>query len=730
MKPIQSLPALPIIGILSCTMNYSTMAMSVAVAGFACQFVCAGIDPAKVAAPAGGAALPITSITLYRSGVGYFERHGSISSGDSVQLRFASDEINDMLKSMVIFDPDQALQSVTYESEEPLARQLASFSIDLSDNPDLATMLGRLRGTRARFVTSDGPLAGVILGGEMRDQALGQAQEAVSVPFVNLVTDSGIRAINLTTTVSVELEDPALNAELMKALAALASHSTDRFKTVDLAFGGTGKREVVVSYVKEMPIWKTSYRLVLADEEQPSVKPTIQGWAIVENTTDDDWQGVQLALVASQPVSFQMNLAESLHISRPHVPVPMVGGAAPRVYQDSDAYFADKQLDNISDAAASRSAPAPAAGSGGGGEPMQRDRSLGRKQESDPRLSSPLSLDDAAGVDWPYEAQAKAQASAVGETFQYQLSNPISISRQQSAMLPILTSPIDGRRVSIFNRADGIDHPMRGVEITNSTGLQFIPGPIAVFDGYSYAGDAEIGYLTLNDKRLLAYAVDLDVSVAANNEGQTMVRSLRIIDGVVEQTFKHVNTVFYAFNNKDAERGRTLVVECAKLPDWTLTAPAKADSETEGLYRFDVPLAAGAKAKLVVSQEHIDRQRIGVVGYHMPTLLEYAADGRASAAVVDAVRKAAQLQAAADDTSTRIARLGQERQGIETDQNRIRQNMAAVDHDTDIYRRYIAKFSEQESMLEAIRETDTKEHETLAKQQAVLTTFLRSLNVE
>ncbi|MFZ4643137.1 MAG: hypothetical protein ACOYMU_07275, partial [Phycisphaerales bacterium] len=207
--------------------------------------------------------LPITSITLYRSGVGYFERHGMIKSGDSVQLRFAQDEINDMLKSMVIFDPQQALQSISYESNEPLARQLASFGIDLSDNPTLATILGRLRGTKVRFVTSDGPISGVVLGSEMRDQAQGSAQEAISIPFVNVITESGVRSVNLTTIVSVQLEDPALNGELMKALAALAAHSTDRFKNVGLSFGGTAARDVKIAYVNEMPIWKTSYRLVL-----------------------------------------------------------------------------------------------------------------------------------------------------------------------------------------------------------------------------------------------------------------------------------------------------------------------------------------------------------------------------------------------------------------------------------------------------------------------------------
>ncbi len=681
------------------------------------------------------AQLPITSITLYRSGVGYFERNGTIAAGDGVQLRFANDQINDMLKSMVILDPQQALQSVTYDSKEPLARQLASFGVDLADNPSLPTILGRLRGTRVRVVTNDGPVEGIILGGESREQAQGNAQEAISTPFLNLVSDAGVRSINLSTMVSVKLESATLNEELNKALAALASHSTDRFKTVDLAFGGTGSRAVQVAYVNDMPIWKTSYRLVLPAAVGTKEQPLIQGWAIVENTTDDDWSGVRLALVASQPVSFQMDLSESLHINRPTLDVPMVAGAAPRIYQDGDAFQADKKLRAMT-APASPPPPSSAVGSAGrmmaksgrgeagafGGGGMGGDASA--EMDSNESLGLRFrSLGEAI------DRSAVASGGEVGESFQYTLKDPISIARQQSAMLPILSSDIDGRRVSIFNRNDGIDHPMRGVEITNSSGLQLIPGPIAVFDGSTYAGDAEIGYLTLGDKRLLAYAVDLAVSAAVRDDNTSTMRTIRIVDGLVEQTHKQVNTVSYAFVNKDESRDRTLLVEVQKQQDWQLTAPAKPAQETANLYRFEITLPEGESGTLVVTQEHTSLHHIAVVGFDMPTLLAYAADGKASAAVVDAVKKAAQMQGAVNATNAQIARLDQERQAIDADQNRIRQNMNSISHDTDVYRRYLAKFDEQETRLEAMRTEVAQLNTTLTVQQEALAAFVRALNV-
>jgi uncharacterized protein (UPF0335 family) len=718
--------------------NRLALASTLAAAG-----TLAGIDSAAAQSVAAGshrAQLPVTSITLYRSGVGYFERAGEVKSGDSVQLRFANDEINDMLKSMVILDPEAALQSVSYESKEPLSRQLASFGIDLTDNPTLPSLLGRLRGTRISVVTQDARVSGVILGSELRQQAQGNAQQPLAVPHLNIVTDTGLKSVNLNTAVSVELDDTSLNAELMKALAALASHTTDRFKTVEIAFGGKSAREVIVSYVNEMPIWKTSYRIVLRDEEKAKEKPLIQGWAIVENTTDDDWSGVELALVASQPVSFQMDLAQSLHITRPELPVPMVAGAAPRIYQDGDAFEAGKKLradaKRFAPASALGSAAPPAvsagvameldgegghfgAGGGVGGAPARkRGRSAGEPSE-DARLREEMFA----------SANQQAQGGSVGEAFQYTLTNPISIARQQSAMLPILTAPVDCRRVSIFNSGDGIDHPMRGIELKNTTGLQLIPGPIAVYDGMAYAGDAEIGYMTLNDTRLLAYAVDLSVAAAVEDEHASNVRTVKIVDGAIEQTIQQLRTISYAFRNKDEKKARTIVVECEKLVGWDLVEPKKPAAETANLYRFEVELAPGAKGTLAVAQAHVDLHRLGVVGFDIPTLLSYASDGRASAAVVDAVKKAASMQGAINATNERVSRLDQERAAIASDQERIRQNMNSIDHASEVYRRYLAKFGDQETRLEAILKEVERERATLAQQQAALAAFVSTLNV-
>lgn len=701
-------------------------------------FALAGLAAASAAPASDGPPekLPITGITLYRSGVGAFERRGSIDGNERVQLRFKTEQINDILKSMVLLDLDGGrIDAVGYGSREPLERRLASFGIDLSDEPPLGTILARLRGTPVRFEQVDGTrIEGPIVGGETRPEAKGSAQQPILVPYVNVLTGTGIRSVNLTQVTAVKVLDEALEEELTKALAALAEHRADRVKTVDVALRGTGTRRIVVAYVHEMPVWKTSYRLILPDQPEAKpgdakaaqgAQPALQGWAIVENTTDEDWQNVRLALVSGRPVSFQMDLYEPLHVDRPEVPVPTVPGVAPKVYAPGS--------DETPSIALGEALARPAA------PPMERDDAAAKSVAPGRRAAgrSPfreeqrISARELSGEDLRrYAAAAQAQAGEIGEVFQYQLAEPVTIERQRSAMLPILSTPVEGRRVSIYNRGEYADHPMRGAELKNTTGLQLMPGPVSVFDGAAYAGDAQIGHVTLNDRRLLAYAVDLDVAARAEDRHAAVVQKVRIVNGLIEQTLKQEMATGYGFTNKDAKRGRTILVEHPRAEGWSLVEPKKPVEETPDMYRFEVVLKPGESGALAVRQERVDLQSLQVIGYDLPTLLTYVKEGRASQKVADAVREAARLQGAVNAVERRIRDLEQEQQAIAQDQARLRENMRTIDRNTDLYRRYTTKLNEQEDRIEAINRDLAAARAELAKAREALESYLRSLNVE
>jgi hypothetical protein len=659
-------------------------------------------------------ALPVNNITLYRSGVGYFERAGLIDGDASVQLRFGTDQINDILKSMVLLDLDGGMiEAASYSSKEPLARRLASFAVDISDNPSTAELLNRLRGARVAVRTLEGPTEGVVVGVEAR-QVIVPEGGVVEHAFVNLLTGTGITSIDLARVTGLEILDKQLAAELSKALAALAEHRADNTKSVDLSFRGDGARRIVVAYVHEMPVWKTSYRLVLPETGEP----TLQGWAIVENTTDEDWNGVQLSLVAGQPVGFTMDLYQPLFLARPDVPVPVTAGVMPRAYEgEAVDWNAVGRLSPMRDRAAEgplESSMAPAAKSG-----LELYR---RRIES-----GNMDLDGDGMVG--YAARAQASAAEVGEVFQYKLDQPVTIERRRSAMLPILSTAIEGRRVSIYNSSDGMTHPMRGVDITNTSGLQLMPGPISVFDEAAYAGDAQISHVGAGDERLLAYAVDLEVLVNTEREDNSNLVTLRIVDGLIEETRKARQSTKYTFKNGDAEQGRTIIVEQPKQEGWDLVKPDEPEETTTSAYRFEVEVGADDAAGLEVVFERTDRQTLALVSYDLPTLLAHARDGKASEEVVAAVREAARLQSLVNQSQSKINAIETERNEITSDQARVRENMARIDRTTELYARYIRKLDEQESRLEQmVGELDALRAEKQQRQQA-LNEYLGKLNV-
>lgn len=669
--------------------------------------------------------LPVTRLTLYRSGVGSFERRGQITGDMSVQLKFNVDQINDILKSMVVLDMGGRVESVGYGSKDPLSRRLSSFGVDISDNPSMAALLARLRGTNVTVTTTEGPVTGSVLGTETRPEAQGAATAPIQVTYLNLIS-GGIRSVKLSDVKSFVVNDEQLAAELDKALAAMADQRADRIKTVDISTRGAGARELVVAYVHETPVWKTSYRLVIPDEKAGKNSQTnIQGWAIVENTTDEDWENVSLALVAGQPVSFKMDLYEPLYSPRPTVAVPMAAGVMPKVYDlalRADLERAEMKVANratpgaggvvggYKDAARAAEMPAPA--------------SAMAERRGGVSAGKAMSGDDLLAFGMPAAAHGEE-----GELFRYELDAPVTIQRQRSAMLPILGAPIESRRVSIYNPGDGQPHPMRGLELTNNTSMQLMPGPVSVFEGGTYAGDAQIGHIPAGDKRLLAFATDLEVGVTTKSSTDSVVRKTRIVKGVLERTIKYVNTSEYTFVNKDMARGRTLLVEQPRMGGYELVGISPTET-TETLYRFEVGLEAGKAGTLKIPQEATGSTTLAVTDIDTRTLFEYCTDGKASEAVINAVRELAKRRDALEVARQKVSALETSTAEIDKDQSRLRQNMNQLDRASQLYAQYMQKLTAQEKKIDELGVQLEQARDGVRSSEKELADFVATLSVE
>ncbi len=687
--------------------------------------------------------LPIRKITLYRSGVASFERAGSVTGDGIASLRFRTEQINDILKSLVVLDlSGGSIDGVNYASQEPLAKRLSSFGIDISDSPTLQQILSRLRGSRLTVQTADKTVTGTILGGETRPEAVGEATQLVNVPYVTLITEQGIVAVNLNTARGIKLEDEKLNAELMKALAAVAEYREDRTKTVDIRFSGVGTRNVQTTYVHEAPVWKTSYRLVLPDakEDAKQDKPLMQGWAIVENTTDNDWNNVELSLVSGRPASFQMNLYDPIFTTRPMVAVPVPQTLVGQVYDDaSETEFGRRVAEGQEELAmrkASRLRPEakPAA-------PMVAGRAgAGTAGQSSEGMSTDFMMFDSMTGSQPgslnmYAAAANIASAAAGvqtgEVFFFRLSRPVTIERQRSAMLPIVSQTIEGRRVSIIGANDAGPNPMRGVQMTNDTGLQLIAGPVSIFDGDSYAGDAQMGDTSKGDKRLLSYSVDQDVLFTRENAVAQQITRMRIVNGLLESSVVWRDTTKITIDNKDEDNDRTIIAEIPKVPGAELKDGAKPVETNATLYRFEVEVAPKSKTELSATQERIESSSAYLMNYSIDQLMYYRTSGtKLSDAVLNAFRKAQELQAAINTANQTVTELDTQRNEITRDQDRIRQNMSSIDRNSDYYNRLLKKLSDQETQVEQLDVQLRAARANAQRAEEALNSYLSTLNVE
>ncbi|MEN0019437.1 MAG: hypothetical protein AAF747_00980 [Planctomycetota bacterium] len=693
------------------TRNINTKIRLLAVAGLCVSGSIAG--PATAQAEAD---LPITSIMLYRSGVGSFLRQGEVTDDADVQLRFRTEQINDILKSMVVFDLGGGrVEGVTYGSKEPLSRRLAAFAIDISKNPSRAELLNQLRGARVAVTTAEGVTSGTVLGVEQRTVSDNEAGVTRQEAVLTLVTDRGMRSFEVEELRGFEILDEALAAELNKALLALAEHRADNTKAVGIGFSGDGDRPVAVSYVHETPVWKTSYRLVLPDgsADGSEFDTTVQGWAIVENTTDEDWEDVRLSLVSGRPVSFTMDLYEPLFVTRPEVPVPFASVAQSKAFGGGQA-----------------PAAAIAARGGGGFE-------RGRMGLADDAEAAGIGLlRDVAGADLAVgEAlmasalNSAASAESVGEVFQYTIDAPVTVARQQSAMLPILSGQIESERVSIYSAGDGGEHPMRGLRIRNETELQLMPGPIAVYDGSAYAGDAQISFIAPGDERLLAYAVDLDLGVRTESGRSQQITNIKIVNGLLIQTNRERATTTYVIDS-NADGERTVVLEHPKRWGWEYVGRVKPSEEADMVDRFNVLVPAGKVQRTEIRQERTTSQSVGLLDADLNFLLTQQRNGVVSGNVISAFRTAAEKRDAVRAAERRIAQLNAEQREIAGDQSRLRQNIETVGEQSDLYARYIRKLGEQEDRLEEIANEQRVAQLAKADAERELTRYLSNLSVE
>lgn len=692
--------------------------------------------------------VPLKRIILFTSGVGYFEHQGTVDGDAVVELKFNTDDVNDLLKSLVVQDLGGGqVSTVTYGSRDPITRTLKTFAIDLTEDPSLAELLQQIRGEKVE-VDAPNKVTGTIVGVEQRSRDAGDGK-VVEYHVINLLTESGLKSLPLDSIAGIRLLNEKLDAELHQALEILATGIKTDKKTVSIRFSGQGRRPVRIGYIRETPIWKTSYRLVLNKDEEPF----LQGWAIVENTTETDWENVALTLVSGRPISFRMDLYQPLYIDRPLVVPELYASLMPRSYgQDlgeKEVAFerAGRRLqrERLAELAAPAAkaladknrngviAGAQIAGRGAGGVG-------GSLAEYDTTLSMAIR-----------QTQSLAQAGEVGELFQYVIEMPVTLDRQKSAMLPIVNAPVKGEKVSIYNPSVGNDaqsgggffnvqsgnaseiairkHPLNGLRLTNSTDLHLMQGPITVFDEGTYAGDARIEDIAPKSSRLISYALDLETEVATESKSHPEeIQSVKLIKGVLYASRKYRRSTTYTVKNSGG-KSETVLIEQPFEADWKLTEPEKPEEKTRDLYRFAVKAEPGKPAKLTVAEERTQSQGVQLTNIDDNTIRIYLRAEAVSPRVKQALQELIQRKHELSQLSAQRQQLEEEITAISQEQDRIRQNMAQLTRSTELYNRYVKKFGEQEDRIEKLRDSIEQLKTEQARKQTALDEYLMGLDI-
>jgi len=700
--------------------------------------------------------LPIRRVILYSNGVAYIERRGTVTGNAEINLSFKQSQIDDVLKSMVVLDLGQGkIGAVSYKSSMPASARTAEIPFDIAakseDTEDeeggLAGVLSQLQGAKVLVSTAKGTASGSILTVEKKQITTKKKDDEETTLPANyslvIASENGeISSFDLADIRSVKLLDEGAERDVNEFANATASTRRRDAKTITVSSQGTGTREMVVSYTVAAPIWKTTYRVVLDAEG----KPFFQGWAIVDNVSDEDWQNVQLSLISGSPVSFIQNLQKPLYRYRPIIPIPEDLNLRPQIYDPEDG-------------TGSGSGSGIGNGSGAGMAPPSRMDRLTNPELTKPMFDSANSnytissgfagtgvsdaiMTEKSGV------QTAASGDEIGDLFEYRIDQPVSIDKSRSALIPIIQTKMEGERVSIFRDPDAMPQPdatdpesedpetaavrkanprpMSGLLLKNITPMTFEGGSMTVLDHDAYAGEALMERLKPKEQRLISFALDLGTLVRVENkEDREPAKMLKIVNGVFQvHYFKTAKKIYHLTNQTD--KAKIVYIEHPVRKDWSLSENyAKPDYTTARFYRFRIELQPFETKEVTVGEN------LGMMDkYNLSSFSPKDLDGFIMSKFLDEptrtrLTKLVDLRMRINEINTKLEAAEKETEDITKDQDRFRENIDALSKTPEakqLIARYIAKANDQESRLEQIskdRQTLLADKEKLEQELAV-----------
>ena len=662
---------------------------------------------------ANGQVLPIRRVILYSNGVAYIERRGTISGHAEINLAFKQSQVDDVLKSMLVLDLGQGkIGAVSYNSSAPAGARMAEIPFSVESNTDGATggmagVLAQLQGARVSVVSTRGAAIGSILTVEKRDVKSEDGKSIVSARFLVVASETGeISSFDLSDVRSIKLLDEGTRKDLNEFASASASARRRDAKTITVTSEGAGTREMVVSYTIAAPIWKTTYRVVL-DE---AGKPFFQGWAIVDNVSDEDWQNVQLSLVSGSPVSFIQPLQEPLYRHRPIIEIPDDLSLQPQIYDPTTGTER-----GIESGYGSGSNSGYGSGSGNG---------VGDNAPPPPKPKVVTEISDALMAE-ESGVETAATGAKLGDLFEYDVTQAVTVPQNRSALIPIVQTKMEGERVSIYREPTDAnnpnkDRPMSGLLLKNTTQLTFENGALTVMERNAYAGEALMERLKTGESRLISFAIDLETLVSVKHEqNREPAQLVKAVDGNFQIHYFKTDQKIYTLQNQ-SDRPHVIYIEHPVTEKWVLSTDTPKPAEvTENYYRFRVELKPFERVTLPITERQGLMDKYVLSDLTQTDIDLFIKQRFINEQTRQKLEQLINLRSQINQTKAKLEKLNEEEKSISDDQARFRENITALTKTPEakqLITRYIAKADEQETRIEQIG----KERQTLQAEQTRL----------
>ena len=686
--------------------------------------------PAAVSAAANSTAkdLPVRQVILYKNGIGYFEHAGAVTGNQRVAIDFTSEQLNDVLQSLTALDSkDGKVSAVSYNSTLPIDQQLKTLALGLQDYPPTVAVYHALRGQRVEVTGAGAPLTGRLVNIEFRKETDKNGATSEDHHFLIVETDSGaLRTAELTDAVSVRMLDPSLQKQFADYLGIIASTQNLQVRHLTLEDRGEGQRELRISYISGVPVWKSTYRIVFPHDATDHA--ILQGWAVVDNTIGSDWDNVQLSLVAGAPQSFIQPLSQPLYLRRPEIPISTIAMTTPQTHEAAEMkqpLAAQQSTKVVVSAAPSVSfgvAGMEGMGSGSAGG-VGSGSGNGYGPGSGGNVGGGLYRIGGGGGGGVFAAtnairEGDVSANSFDDYFQYSLAQRVTIHKNESAMVPILQENLPAERVTLWSQNEAT--PFRAIWLENTSKLTLDRGSFSIFESGVFAGQGLLDPIHPGEKRLLSYAADQAVRVKEHPEkSKREIRDVRITArGLIRKRYAAESRTSYEAINS-AEDARVVVIEVPRRANRNLTPESKAAEIAPSLYRVRLPVPAHQSASVLVADEgpeyeewriQEDADEVGILqslGEEVPAL-----DSKLKP-IYTAQQQIREMKAQLHDLEEKVT-------SLTGDEARARENLTAL-KGNDAAKRFVEELNQAEDSLQTTR----KEMAALAEKEKAAVESLR-----